>query len=171
MWFYKESYWYKQRLHGVCGSTKNHTGTNRDSRVYASIKNHTGTNRDISFYVVLQRIILVQMKAQVSMWLYKESYWYKQRLQFLCGSTKNYTGTNRDSRVYGSIKNHTGKNRDYRVYAVLQRFLLVQMKVHCLCGSTKNHAGTTRDSRVYVVLQRITLVQIGTSRSVLFYQE
>jgi hypothetical protein len=61
MWFYKESYWYKWRLQGLCGSIKNHTGTNRDSGVYA----------------VLQRIILVQMEAPVSMWVYKESYWYK----------------------------------------------------------------------------------------------
>jgi hypothetical protein len=51
-------------------------------------------------YVVLQRIILVQMEAPASMWVYKESYWYKWRLHCLCGSTKNHTGTTRDSRVY-----------------------------------------------------------------------
>jgi hypothetical protein len=31
MWVYKESPWYKLRLHGLCGSTKNHTGTNGGS--------------------------------------------------------------------------------------------------------------------------------------------
>ena len=61
MWFYKESYWYKWRLQGLRGFTKNHTGTNRDSVIFA----------------VLQRIILVQLEAPLSIWLYKESYWYK----------------------------------------------------------------------------------------------
>ena len=42
---------------GLCGSTKNHTGTARESRVY----------------VVLQRIILVQLENPRSMWFYKES--------------------------------------------------------------------------------------------------
>ena len=106
--------------------------------MYGSTKNHNGTNRDSNFYVVLQRITLVQLEIPGSMWFYKESYWYKMRLQGLGYSTKNPTGTNEGSSV---------------------------------CGSTKNHAGTTRDSRVYVVLQRIALVQIGTSGSMLFYQE
>jgi hypothetical protein len=93
MWFYKESYWYKWRFQGLGYSTKNHTGTNRDSSVYVvlqriilvqietpgvygSIKNHTGKNRDYRVYAVLQRILLVQMKAPVSMWFYTESCWY-----------------------------------------------------------------------------------------------
>jgi hypothetical protein len=45
----------------LCGSTKNNTGTNMDFRVY----------------VVLQRIILVQIETPWSMWFYKESFWYK----------------------------------------------------------------------------------------------
>ena len=36
-----------------------------------------GINRDSMVYVALQRIILVQIEAPVSMWFYKESYWYK----------------------------------------------------------------------------------------------
>ena len=41
----------------LCGSTKNNTGTNMDFRVY----------------VVLQRIILVQIETAVDMWFYKGS--------------------------------------------------------------------------------------------------
>ena len=66
MWFYKESCWYNYIFQGLCGSTKNNTGTNRDFRVY----------------VVLPRIILVQIETPE-----------------LCSSTKSHTGTNRDSRV------------------------------------------------------------------------
>ena len=76
--FYKESYYYKQRLQGL----------------FCSTKNKTGTNRDFMFYVVLQRIILVQMKAPVLRLFYTESYWYKWRLQYLCYSTQYHTGTN-----------------------------------------------------------------------------
>jgi hypothetical protein len=61
MWFYKESYWYKWRLQCLGYSTKNHTGTTRDSRIY----------------VVLQRIILVQIETPGFRLFYKESYWYK----------------------------------------------------------------------------------------------
>jgi hypothetical protein len=59
--FYKESYWYNYKFQGLCGSTKIHTGTTRDSRIY----------------VVLQRITLVQIGTSGSMWFYKESYWYR----------------------------------------------------------------------------------------------
>jgi hypothetical protein len=59
--FYKEAYWYERQLQWFCGSTKNHTGTNRDSRVY----------------VILQRIILVQIETPGFRLFYKESYWYK----------------------------------------------------------------------------------------------
>ena len=100
-------------------------------------------------YVVLQRSILVQMKAPVSKLFYKESYWYKRQLQCLCGSTKN----------------HIDATRDSRVYMVLQRMILVQIeapgvrlfysesywykcRLHCLCGSTKNHTGTNGDSGI-----------------------
>ena len=61
MWLYKESYWYKKGLQGLCGSTKNHTGTNGDSGIY----------------VVLQIIILVLMETPVSRLFYIESTWYK----------------------------------------------------------------------------------------------
>jgi hypothetical protein len=46
IWFYKESYWYKERLQSLFYSTKNHTSTARESRVC----------------VVLQRIIVVQAR-------------------------------------------------------------------------------------------------------------
>ena len=77
-----------------------------------STKNPTGTNVNSSVYVVLQRIILVQMEAPVSMWFHKEPYWHKWRIQCLCGS----------------IKNHTGTNCDSRVYFVLQRIMLLQIE-------------------------------------------
>ena len=54
--FYKESPWYKKGLHGLCGSTKN----------------HTDANGGCSVYVGLQRIILVQLEIPGSMWFYKE---------------------------------------------------------------------------------------------------
>jgi hypothetical protein len=41
------------------------------------MKKHPGTYMDFRVYVVLQRIILVQMEAPVFMWFYKESSWYK----------------------------------------------------------------------------------------------
>ena len=63
-------------------------------------------------YVVLQRIILVQIETPVAMWFYTESYWNKWRLQCLCGSKKNHTGTTRDSKVY----------------VALQRIILVQIE-------------------------------------------
>ena len=90
---YKESQWYKWRLQCLCGCTKNHHGIKRLHGLCGSTKIHTGTNRDSSFYIVLQRIILVQMEAPGSMPFYKETYWYKWRLQCICGSTKNHTGT------------------------------------------------------------------------------
>jgi hypothetical protein len=77
-----------------------------------STKNPTGTNESSSVYVVLQRIILVQMDAPASMWFHNEPYWYKWRIQCLCGS----------------IKNHTGTNSDSRVYFVLQRIMLIQIE-------------------------------------------
>ena len=61
---------------------------------------HAGTNSDSRIYVVVQIFILVKMEAPVSMWFYKESYWYKWRLQCLCGFTKNHNGKNVDSSVY-----------------------------------------------------------------------
>jgi hypothetical protein len=60
MCLYNESPWYKLKLPGLCSSTKIDTGSNEGP----------------SASVVLQRIILVQMTAPVSMWLYKESNWY-----------------------------------------------------------------------------------------------
>jgi hypothetical protein len=42
-----------------------------------STKNNTGTNMDFKVYVVLQRIILVQMETPVLRLFYTESYWYK----------------------------------------------------------------------------------------------
>jgi hypothetical protein len=45
MCFYNESPWYKLRLHGLCSSTKIHTGSNEGP----------------SASVVLQIIILIQM--------------------------------------------------------------------------------------------------------------
>ena len=127
--FYKESFYYKQRLHVLCGSTKNPTDANRNS----------------GGYVVLQRMIMVQMEAPVPMWLYKESPWYKQRLHGLCGSTKNYTGTNggcsvmwfyKESYWYKwrlqclgySTKNHTCTNDSSSVDVVLQKIILVQIE-------------------------------------------
>ena len=81
MWFYKESCSYNKGFQGLCGSTKNNTGTNIDFRGFQGlrdfIKNHTVTNRDSGVFAVLQRLILVQLEAPVSIWLYKESYWYK----------------------------------------------------------------------------------------------
>ena len=148
MWFYKESPWYKQRLQFLCGSTKNHTGTNRDSRVY----------------VVLQRIILVKIETPISMWFYKESYWYNQRFQGLCGSTKNHTGTNRDPRVQVILQRILLVQMKAPVSVVLQRIMLVQLEIpgsmwfykeqhwykqglQGLCCSTKNNTGTNIDSR------------------------
>jgi hypothetical protein len=122
MWFYNESYWYKWRLQCLGYSTKNHTGTNRDS----------------GGYVILQRTIMVQMEAAVSMWF---------------------------------RKNHHGINRDSMVYVVLQRIILVQIEIPVLCGSTKNQSGTTDSSSVYVVLQRIMLVQLEFPGSMWFYKE
>jgi hypothetical protein len=46
-------------------------------------------------YVVLQRIILVQMESPVLRLFYTESYF-----SGLCGFTKNHARTTRDSRVY-----------------------------------------------------------------------
>ena len=112
MRFHKESYWYKQRIQCLCGSKKNHIGTNSDLESILFYKNHTTRNRDYMVYVILQRIILVQIKIQGYMCFYKESYWYKRRLQWLCGSTKNHHGINRDSMVN----------------VVLQRIMLVQIK-------------------------------------------
>ena len=112
MWSHKESYWYKWRIQCLCGSTKNHIGTNSDLESICSTKNHTTRNRDCMVYVVLQRIILVQMEAPASMWFHKESYWYTWRLQCLCGSTNNHHGINRDSMVN----------------VVLQTIMLVQME-------------------------------------------
>ena len=125
MWIYKESYWYKRRHQCLCGSTKNPHGINRDSMVY----------------VVLHRIILVQMKAPVSIWFYKESYWYKwrlpclcfdkvspwdkERLHGLCGSTKIHTDANEGSSVYASYKESNGTNGGPGVYVFLQRITMV----------------------------------------------
>ena len=109
---YKESYWYKWRLQCLCGFTN--TGTNGGSIVNVVLKRiiPVQINRGSSVYAVLQLIILVQMETPVSMWFYKESYWYKWRLHFLCGSTKKQIGTNG-----GSI-----------VYVVLQRSIQVQIE-------------------------------------------
>ena len=63
--------------------------------------------------MVLQRIILVQIETAVNMWFYKESYWYKWRLQCLGYSTKKHTGTKDSSS--GSV--------------VLQRIILVQIEI------------------------------------------
>jgi hypothetical protein len=63
-------------------------------------------------YVVLQRIILVQMEAPVLRLFYKESYWYKRQLQWLCGSTKN-----------------PGTNEGSSFYVVLQRIMQVQLEI------------------------------------------
>jgi hypothetical protein len=49
----------------------------RDSMVYVVLQRMILVQIDSSFYVVLQRMILVQMETPVSMWFYKESYWYK----------------------------------------------------------------------------------------------
>ena len=97
--FYKESYWYKSQLQCLCGSTKNNTGTNGGSSVYVVLQRIILVQIVSSFYVVLQRIVLVEMEVPVLRLFYKESYWYKSQLQCLCGSTKNNTGTNRYSRV------------------------------------------------------------------------
>ena len=79
-------------------------------------------------YVVLQRIMLVQIETSRSIWFYKGSYWYKWRLQCLGYSTQNPTGTNEGFIVLcGSTKNHAGTTRDSRVYVVLQRITLVQI--------------------------------------------
>jgi hypothetical protein len=56
MCLYNESPWYKLRLPGLCSSTKIHTGSNEGP----------------SASVVLQRIILIQMKTPWFMWFYKE---------------------------------------------------------------------------------------------------
>ena len=118
----------------------------------------------VHVYMVLQRIILVQIETLGSMRFYEESYWYKQTLQGLGYSTTNNTGT----------------YRDFRFCLVLQRIILVQIetpefrlfykesyqysqRIQGLCGSTKNPTSTARESRVYVVLQRIILVQIEIS--------
>jgi hypothetical protein len=129
MLFYKESYWYKWRLKSLCGSTKNHTGTNNDSRVNLVLQRIILLQMEIPGYnVVLQRIILVQIETSRSMWFYKESYWYKWRLQCLGYSTQNRTGTNEGFSVLcGYTKNHTGTTKDSRVYVVLQRITLVQI--------------------------------------------
>ena len=103
MWFYKESYCYNQRFQGLCGSIKNNTGTNRDFRVY----------------VVLQRIILVQMNVPFFMWFCKKSYWYNQISQGLCGSTKNNTGTNRDLRFLDSVDIFKSKLKAHLFFASL----------------------------------------------------
>jgi hypothetical protein len=79
-------------------------------------------------YVVLQRIMLVQIETSRSIWFYKGSYWYKWRLQCLGYSTQNPTGTNEGFIVLcGSTKNHAGTTRDSRVCVVLQRITLVQI--------------------------------------------
>ena len=112
------------------------------------------------------------MKAQVSMWFYKESYWYNrdsrvyvvlQRIILVQIETSRSMWFYKESYWYKwrlqclgyFTQNHTGTHEGFSV----------------LCDSTKNYAGTTRDSRVYVVLQGITLVQIWSSGSMWFYKE
>jgi hypothetical protein len=66
--------------------------------------------------VVLQVIIMVQMKASVSMWF-----------------RKNNHGINRDAMVYLVLQiNHAGTNRDSSFYVVLQRIILVQLEAPVL---------------------------------------
>ena len=170
MWFYKDSFWHKQRLRWICGSTKNHNGTNGGSNVY----------------VVLQRITMVQRLHGLCGSTKNDT--GTNRLQFLCGSTKNDTGTNGNSSVYVVLQRIILVQIISSFYVVLHKLVLVEMEVpvlrlfykesywyksqlQCLCGSTQNHNGTTRDSRVYVVLQRIILVQIDTSGFRLFYKK
>ena len=79
--------------------------------------------------MVLQRTIMVQMEAAVTMWF-----------------RKNHHGINRDSMVYvvlqriilvqietpvlcGSTKNHTGTNDSSNVYVILQKIILVQLEI------------------------------------------
>ena len=126
MWFYKESSWNKQGIHDLCGSTRImlvHIETPWPMYLYqesylnkwrlqclcGSAQNYTGTNGGPSAQAILQRIILVQMRSQWSMWYYilvqleipgSMWFWYKQNHRGLGYSTKNPTGTNESSSVY-----------------------------------------------------------------------
>ena len=201
MWFCTELYWHKWRPQCLGYSTKNHTGTNEVSMVYVvlqriilvqleipgsmwfwykqnhrgldySTKHPTGTNESSSVYVVLQRIILVQMDAPASMWFHNEPTWYKWRIQCLCGSIKNHTVTNSDSRVYFcSTKNHATTDRESRVYVVLQRIILAQIETSRRMWFHKESYWYKQRFWVYVVLQGITLVQMKAPVSVWFYKE
>jgi hypothetical protein len=66
------------------------------------------------------------MEAPVSMWFYKESYWYKWQLQCPCGSIKNQTGTTKDSTVYVALQRiklapNKGNNKITELRTISQR--------------------------------------------------
>ena len=61
-----------KKFQGLCGS-----GTNRDTRAYVILQRILLVQMKAQVYVVLQRITLVQIATPESILFYKESYYYK----------------------------------------------------------------------------------------------